>query len=53
MQVPLQNIAEDWKVGNLSYYDAACEAQLQTRLKLKFKGVSQDYLAQKLQRLVS
>ena len=51
-QVPLQNNAEDWKLGNLSCYDAACVARLQTTLKLDFKGIAEgtprDCLAQKM-----
>lgn len=52
LQVPLQNNADNWKLGNLSCYDAACVARLQTTLKLDFKGIAEgtprDCLAQKM-----
>ena len=41
MQVPLQNNAEDWKLGGLNCYDAACVARLQTKLKLDFRGIAE------------
>lgn len=41
LQVPLQNNAEDWKLGNFSCYDAACVARLQTKLKLDFRGIAE------------
>lgn len=41
LQVPLQNNAEDWKLGNLSCYDSACVARLQTKLKLDFRGIAE------------
>ena len=52
VQVPLQNNAEDWKLGNLSCYDATCVARLQTKLNLDFmsiaKGTPRDCLTQKV-----
>ena len=44
LQVPLQNNAEDWKLGNFSCYDAACVARLQTKLKLDFRGIAKGTL---------
>lgn len=44
MQVPLQNNAEDWKLGNLSCYDAACVARLQTKLRMDFRGIAEGTL---------
>ena len=41
LQVPLQNNAEDWKLGNFSCYDAACVARLQEKLKLDFRGIAE------------
>ena len=52
MQVPLQNNAEDWKLGNLSCYDATCVARLQTKLKIDFRSIAEgtprDCLTQKV-----
>lgn len=52
VQVPLQNNAEDWKLGNLSCYDATCVARLQTKLKMDFRSIAEgtprDCLTQKV-----
>ena len=44
VQVPLQNNAEDWMLGNLSCYDAACVARLQTKLRTNFRGIAEGTL---------
>ncbi|CAL5224510.1 g7207 [Coccomyxa viridis] len=51
-QVPLQNNVDDWKLGNLSCYDAICVARLQTKLNLDFRSIAEgtprDCLTQKV-----
>ncbi len=52
LQVPLQNNVDDWKLGNLSCYDAICVARLQTKLNLDFRSIAEgtprDCLTQKV-----
>ncbi|KAK9835967.1 hypothetical protein WJX81_002235 [Elliptochloris bilobata] len=44
-QTPLQNNAEDWRLGSLGCYDAASLARLQTTLRLDFGAVARGNLA--------
>ncbi|KAK9817691.1 hypothetical protein WJX72_000678 [[Myrmecia] bisecta] len=41
-QAPLQNVAEDWKLGSKGCYDSASLARLQSRLTLDFPGFAAD-----------